>query len=65
MKLCDKAHSIQNVLFLYMQSSRSLRKLCMAPETVLNDFFLKKKKKVATLLKKWNSLDYNMRQYKD
>lgn len=65
MKLCDKAHSIQNVLFLYMQSSRSLRKLCMAPETVLNDFLKKTWAVVATLLKKWNSLDYNMRQYKD
>lgn len=31
------------------------------------EWFLKKKTwaVVATLLKKWNSLDYNMRQYKD
>lgn len=67
MKLRDKVHTryTTNALFLYTQSRHSLRELCMAPETLLNFFFLNRWALVAALLKKWNSLDYNVQHCKD
>lgn len=56
MKLCDKVHSIQQMYYFCTCKAVIHSKLDMAPETVLKDFFFKKKVLVATLLKKNETL---------